>query len=469
MAGDDRRRAFLDRFNNLRAVRAEHAQTKVMELEGKRVMVVGLGVSGRAAAHFLACRGARLVLVDRCADIAADDLAGAELHLGSEDPSWLGGVDLVVTSPGVARDSILLTGAAERGIPVVGELELASRFVRAPIVAITGTNGKSTVTVMAGEMIRASGKHVFVGGNLGTPLVEAADRDFDAVVVEVSSFQLEWIETFRPHVSVHLNLSDDHFERYRDLEDYGRTKARLLENQGEGDFAVLNRDDPNVWKLRTGLRSQVVGFGLSAAPAGGWAIWAQGDALFFEIPGRRGRIDISGFNAGPHNRANAMAAAAAALLAGAHERAIEQALLSFRPLPHRIEFVRDWRGVAFIDDSKSTNVGALGWALDAVKAPIILIAGGMDKGGDYGPLRKPLGERVKLAILIGAAREKMRTALEGSTRIELRKTLAEAVDRAAEAASAGDTVLLSPACSSFDQFRDYAERGNLFKELVRAL
>jgi UDP-N-acetylmuramoylalanine--D-glutamate ligase len=440
-----------------------------MELAGKRVMVVGLGVTGRAAACFLAGRGARLVLVDRRADIAARDLPEADLRLGPENPSWLDGVDLVVTSPGVARDSILLKGAARRGIAVVSELELASRFVRAPIVAITGTNGKSTVTVMTGEMIRASGKRVFVGGNLGTPLVEAAGRDFDALVVEVSSFQLEWIEKFRPHVSVHLNLTDDHFERYRDLEDYGRAKARLLENQGAGDFAVLNRDDPNVWKLRTGLRSQVVSFSLSAAHADGWAIRAEGDTLIFEIPGRRGRIDISGFAAGRHNRANAMAAAAAALVAGAEERTIEHALLSFRPLPHRIEFVRNWRGVNFIDDSKSTNVGALGWALDAVEPPLILIAGGMDKGGDYRPLRGPLGERVKLAILIGAAREKMRAALNGSTRIELKETLAEAVDRAAEAACAGDTVLLSPACSSFDQFRDYAERGNVFKELVRAL
>jgi UDP-N-acetylmuramoylalanine--D-glutamate ligase len=440
-----------------------------MELAGKRVMVVGLGVTGRAAARFLTGRGARLVLVDRRSDILAADLPEADLRLGPENPSWLDGIDLVVTSPGVARDSTLLEGAASRGIPVVSELELASRFVRAPIVAITGTNGKSTVTVMTGEMIRASGKRVFVGGNLGTPLVEAADRDFDALVVEVSSFQLEWIETFRPHVSVHLNLTDDHFERYRDLEDYGRAKARLLENQEAGDFAVLNRDDPNVWKLRTGLRSQVVSFGLSAANVDGWAIRAEGDTLIFDVPGRRGRIDISGFAAGRHNRANAMAAAAAALVAGAEERAIEHALLSFRPLPHRIEFVRNWRGVKFIDDSKSTNVGALGWALDAVEPPLILIAGGMDKGGDYRPLRRPLGERVKLAILIGAAREKMRAALDGSARIELRKTLAEAVNRAAEAASAGDTVLLSPACSSFDQFRDYAERGNVFKELVRAL
>jgi UDP-N-acetylmuramoylalanine--D-glutamate ligase len=289
-------------------------------------------------------------------------------------------------------------------------------------------------------------------------------------VIEISSFQLEWIEKFRAHVGIHLNLSDDHFERYRNLEDYGRAKARLFENQFAGDWAILNRDDPNVWKLRFSIRSKAVGFGHSPAPAGGDAIWCEQSIVFFDVGGKRGRLDVSQFQLpGKHNLSNAMAAAGAALAMEVDPRAIEMGLESFKPLSHRIETVHESRGIMFVDDSKGTNVSAVIEALDAVCAPVILIAGGVDKGGDYVPLRKPLQEKVKLAIFIGAAREKMRAALDGATRIEVVENLADAVKRAAEMGVAGDTVLLSPACSSFDQFRNYAERGNLFKELVRAL
>jgi UDP-N-acetylmuramoylalanine--D-glutamate ligase len=442
----------------------------MMELKGKRVMVAGLGVSGRAAARFLGARGAALLLTDKKSDLETSELPAGEVHLGFESVAWLRGVDLVVTSPGIPRDSILLREAVDRAVPVIGELELASCFMKAPIIGITGTNGKSTVTTMVGDILKAAGKNVFVGGNLGTPLIEAADKDVDALVIEISSFQLEWIEKFRAHIAIHLNLSDYHFERYRDLEDYGRAKARLFENQGAGDFAILNRDDANVWKLRLTMRSRVISFGLSAAPAGGDAIWPDTTMLFFDVNGRRGRLDISQLKLpGRHNLANAMAAAAAALAMEIEPRAIEEGLASFKPLSHRIEMVYERRGVRFIDDSKGTNVGAVIEALDAVSAPVILIAGGFDKGGDYAPLRKPLKEKVKLAIFIGAARDKMCAALDGATRIEVVEQMAGAVRRAAEVAVAGDTVLLSPACSSFDQFRDYAERGNLFKELVRAL
>ena len=442
----------------------------MMELKGKRVMVVGLGVSGRAAARFLSARGASLLLTDKKTDLELSELPRGEVHLGFERAAWLKGVDLVVTSPGIPRDSILLREAVARGIPVIGELELASHFMKAPIIGITGTNGKSTVTTMVGDILKASGKRVFVGGNLGTPLIEAADKDVDALVIEISSFQLEWIDKFRAHVGIHLNLSDDHFERYRDLEDYGRAKARLFENQGAGNFAILNRDDPNVWKLHLAMRSHVISFGLGAAPAGGDALWPHTSLMFFDVAGRRGRLDLSQLKiAGRHNLANAMASAAAALAMDVEPRMIEEGLASFKPLSHRIETVHEAHGIKFVDDSKGTNVGAVIEALAAVPAPVILIAGGVDKGGDYAPLRRPLEEKVKLAIFIGAARDKMRAALDGSTRIEVVEKMAAAVKRAAEVAVTGDTVLLSPACSSFDQFRDYAERGNLFKELVRAL
>jgi UDP-N-acetylmuramoylalanine--D-glutamate ligase len=445
-----------------------------MELAGKRVMVIGLGVSGVAAARFLASRGANLVMTDRRVDIERDQLPAGAVKLGAEDASWVDDIDLVVTSPGVPRDSVLLRAATTRRIPVIGEIELASRFLGAPIAAVTGTNGKSTVVVLLGEILKASGRRTFVGGNLGTPLIEAVDGKWDVAVVEVSSFQLEWIEKFRPKAGVHLNLSDDHFDRYKDLDDYGRAKARLFENQQTSDYAILNRDDPQVWRLAKSVRSYVIGFGYARRESGA-SIWFDepASAIGFDFDfddAPRGRISLKGFRLrGRHNISNAMAASAAALALGVKPEEIERALASFRGLPHRIEVVHENRGVTYIDDSKGTNVGAVVEAIDALAAPIVLIAGGLDKGGDYTPLRRPLGEKVKLAIFNGAARDKMAAALDGATRIESVATLKEAVEHAARAARPGDTVLLSPACSSFDQFKDYAERGNVFKELVRAL
>jgi UDP-N-acetylmuramoylalanine--D-glutamate ligase len=379
------------------------------------------------------------------------------------------GVDLVVTSPGVPRDSVLLRAAVAEKIPVIGEIELAGRYIAAPIAGVTGTNGKSTVVVLLGEMLKAAGRRTFVGGNLGTPLVDAVGDAYDVVVAEVSSFQLEWIEQFRPRAGVHLNLTDDHFERYRDLDDYGRAKARLFENQTSSDWAILNRDDPNVWKLRKKIRSRVIGFGHERDDTSP-AVWHNRNAIAFDLGARRGEIALERFRLkGRHNVANAMAAAAAALALDVAPDAIEQALASFTGLHHRIELVHEKNGVAYIDDSKGTNVGAVVEAIDAVPAPIILIAGGFDKGGDYAPLRGPLAQKVRLAVLNGAARDRMKAALDGATEIMTVATLQEAVTHAARAARPGDTVLMSPACSSFDQFKNYAERGDVYKELVRAL
>ncbi len=452
-----------------------------MDLAGKRVMVIGLGVSGLAAARLLAARGARLVMTDLRPDFRPDfhSEAGAgaggasmppgEIHLGSEDPAWLEGVDLVVASPGVPPSSHLLVAADRRRIPVIGELELGSRFVTAPIVAVTGTNGKSTVTTLIGEIFKAAGKRVFVGGNLGTPLAEAVGGEFDVVVAEVSSYQLERTEHFKPHVGVHLNLAEDHLDRYRDLDEYGAAKARLFRMQDRHDWAILNRDDPRVWSLLTRLSAQVMSFGLGPAESAP-AIGYDGADLIFDMRIRHGRISLKRLRlTGRHNIANAMAAAAAALVTGIEPGVIEAALANFAGLPHRMEFVAERNGVTYIDDSKGTNVASVVEALAAMRAPVILIAGGMDKGGDYTPLREPLREKVRRLILIGAARDTMRAALEGTTETELVQTLGEAVRRAAAAARRGDTVLLSPACSSFDQFRNYAERGRIFQELVRAL
>ncbi|MGH7815305.1 MAG: UDP-N-acetylmuramoyl-L-alanine--D-glutamate ligase [Candidatus Binataceae bacterium] len=440
-----------------------------MNLNGKRIVVVGMGVSGIAAANFLHAHGARLVMTDLREDLDREKFPPGETHFGREDPKWVRGADLVVTSPGVPRDSALLRAAADAEIPVISEIELASRFISAPIAAVTGTNGKSTVAVLLGEMLKAGGLKTFVGGNLGTPLTYAIGAGDDAAVAEVSSFQLEWIEQFRPHVGIYLNLADDHCDRYENLEDYGRVKARLFENQDGRDFAVLNRDDPNVWKLASTVRSRPIGFSLAGrgeAPS----MWPEGDAIAFDFGGLTGKISVAGFRLkGRHNLANAMAAVAGAVLMGAKEAAIESALSSFKGLPHRIELVREKDGVSYIDDSKGTNVGATVEAIAAVPAPVILIAGGTGKGGEYAPLIAPIREKVRLTILNGAAREEMRAALAGAGEIVTVPKLADAVALAAQSARPGDTVLLSPACSSFDQFRNYAERGDIYKKLVLAL
>ena len=433
-------------------------------------MVIGLGISGVAAAGLLAARGAELIMVDQRAESASGKLPAGEVRIGAGSAEWLNGVDLVVSSPGVAPSSILMSAARARKIPIVGELELASRFVSAPIVAVTGTNGKSTVTELIGAIFIAAGMKTFVGGNLGTPLSAAAGGDYDVAVVEVSSYQLETIERFKPRVAIHLNLSADHLERYADLVDYGRAKERIFLNQDADDWAILNRDDPPVWKLAPRMRAQVISFGRER-PANGAAMWSDGELIAFDDGrGSSGTISVEKFRLpGAHNRSNSMAAVAAAHAMQVAPSTIEEALANFRGLPHRLETVREKAGVRYIDDSKGTNVGAVIEALAAVEGPVILIAGGVDKGGAYEPLRAALAGKVHRLFLIGAAREKMREALTGATTIECVETLAAAVALAAARAQPGDTVLLSPACSSFDQFKDYAERGRIFQELVRAL
>ncbi|HJU28207.1 MAG TPA: UDP-N-acetylmuramoyl-L-alanine--D-glutamate ligase [Candidatus Binataceae bacterium] len=438
-----------------------------MELRGKRVLVAGLGVSGLAAAKLLSRRGATLLLWDEREDIARESPPG-ELHLGRELPS-LEHVELLVVSPGIPANAPIMRAARAARIPIIGEIELASRFIRAPIVAITGTNGKSTVTALTGEIFKAAGLRTFVGGNLGTPLSEAVDGEYDILVVEASSYQLETIEWFRPRVAVHLNLAEDHLDRHADFAEYAAAKARLFENQWPDDWAILNRDDARVWDLAVRVRARVLGFG--AAPAERPpAIWTEGGAIAFDDGERRERIALVGFRLpGAHNASNAMAAAAAALALDVAPATIEQALRGFRGLPHRIELIREKNGVAFVDDSKGTNVAAAVEAIAAARGPVILIAGGVDKGGSYEPLRAAIARRARLVVLIGAAREKMAAALAGAAPLESRLTLSEAVELAAERARAGDTVLLSPACSSLDQFKNYAERGRVFQELVRAL
>jgi len=443
-----------------------------MELRGRRAIVLGAGVTGRAAARFLQARGAAVDLHDDAPrerlhpDVAVLAEAGVGILPGGAglDPARY---DLAVLSPGISVHDPRVRALAEAGVEVTGEVELASRFLDAPLLAITGTNGKTTVTELLGEVLRAGGRRVFAGGNLGTPLVEAVGQEWDFLVVEVSSFQLETIRDFRPRAAVLLNVTDDHFDRHRDLEEYARAKGRIFENQGPGDAAVVNRDDPVAWNTGRRARSAVLSYSTERAlPVGAWL---EGDDAVFLLPGRDGiRVPAGEFRLpGRFNRGNALAACLAAAWVGAAPADAWATAREFRAGPHRLQPFLEWRGVRFVDDSKATNVGAVAAALESVQPPVVLVGGGVDKGGDYGPLREPLGRVAREVLLVGAAATRMAEALDGAAPLRVAADWPEAVRLAVAAARPGDTVLLSPACSSFDFFTGYAERGDTFQRLCR--
>ena len=444
-----------------------------MELRGKKILVVGLGRTGRECARFLAQRGAAVLVSDLRAEteLAQEmaSLAGLpiEYRLGGEQTAWLDGVDFLVPSPGVPQENPLLRQATALRIPVLSEIELAARFVRAPLLAVTGTNGKSTTTTLIGAMIQAAGKKVFVGGNLGVPFISAAAEDWDWAVLEISSFQLEWIEQFRPQIGVMLNLTEDHLDRYASFADYCAAKERLFAFQTGADVAILNRDDPQVWDMRKRIKARVVSFGFTEVAQG---VFATADEIVWRDSGVEERFMLGAVKIhGVHNVENMMAAVAAAKCAGVARAEIQQTLNDFPGLEHRLEFVREHNGVKYYNDSKGTNVGAVVKSLASFAAPVILLAGGVDKGGDYGPLEQPIKQKVCRLVLFGAAKEIIAHALGALTETVIVDDLRAAVREAAVQARSGDVVLLSPACSSFDQFRNYAERGKLFKRLVQQL
>ncbi len=444
-----------------------------MELAGKKVLVIGLARTGRECARFLTRQGAKVSISDlrSAADLGQDKAALADLSLayllGGEKKSWLDGVDYVVPSPGVPMENLLLREAVARKIPVLSEIELASRHFRAPLVAVTGTNGKSTTTTLIGKMFEADGKKVFLGGNLGAPFIGAVAESWDWGVVEISSFQLEWVEEFRPRIGLLLNISEDHLDRYASFADYGRAKERLFAAQQSNDVAILNRDDPLVWGLRQRIAARVVSFGFGEAAEG---VSATSTEVLWRHGGVEERFALAGAKIqGVHNVENIMAAVAAAKCAGVSRRAIQTTLEEFPGLEHRLEFVREKDGVRYYNDSKGTNVGAVVKSLASFSGRVILLAGGVDKGGDYAPLAGGVRKQVRRLVLFGAAKQTIASALGHLTTTVLVEDLAAAVRDAATHAQPGDVVLLSPACSSFDQFRNYAERGKTFKDLVQAL
>jgi UDP-N-acetylmuramoylalanine--D-glutamate ligase len=444
-----------------------------MELTGKKVLVIGLARTGRECARFLTRQGAKVSISDlrSAAELSQDRAALADLSLAylldGEKENWLDGVDYVVPSPGVPMENLLLREALARKIPVLSEIELAYRHFRAPLVAITGTNGKSTTTTLIGKMLEADGKKIFLGGNLGAPFIGAVAESWDWGVVEISSFQLEWVDGFRPRIGLLLNISEDHLDRYASFADYGRVKERLFAAQQSSDVAILNRDDPLVWRLRQRLAARVVSFGFGEVAEGIWAtptevIWRHG-GIDERFALTRAKIQ------GVHNVENIMAAIAAAKCAGVSRRAIQTTLEEFPGLEHRLEFVREKDGVRYYNDSKGTNVGAVVKSLASFSGRVILLAGGVDKGGDYAPLADGIRSQVCRLVLFGAAKQTIASALGQLTTTVLVEDLAAAVRDAATHAQPGDVVLLSPACSSFDQFRNYAERGKTFNNLVQAL
>ncbi|MBI4524081.1 MAG: UDP-N-acetylmuramoyl-L-alanine--D-glutamate ligase [Deltaproteobacteria bacterium] len=436
-------------------------------------MVLGFARTGQATARFLAGRGAEVWVSDRRnenelqAEIAG--LADDRVHflLGGEKRSWLDGMDLLIPSPGVSQENSLIQEAIRKGIEILSEIEVAFQFLGSPLIAITGTNGKSTTTTLIGEMLKVAGLRVFVGGNIGRPLIGFIPGDWDWGVVEVSSFQLEWVRRFRPRIALLLNLAEDHLDRYPDFRSYGETKGRILAAQTKEDVAVLNRSDPQVWSMKTTVRSRVVSFGWDEVAEG---VYAERSEIVWRSGGQEERFPLSRAKIqGVHNVENLMAAVAAVKSIPIVPGSIQTVIDQFPGLEHRLEFVREKAGVRFYNDSKGTNVGAVVKSLESFSSPVILLAGGVDKKGDYGVLEAQMKKKVKKLVLFGEARQVIREALGSLTETVVVDGLDAAVEEAWKSAVSGDVVLLSPACSSFDMFKNYAERGEAFKALVQAL
>jgi UDP-N-acetylmuramoylalanine--D-glutamate ligase len=442
----------------------------VSELSGKRVVVVGLGASGVAAARLCLRLGARVVANDGKPAASLSEGAraleglGATLVAGGHAEARLDEADVVVVSPGVPPLPEV-TAAAAKGVPVWGEVELAVRSMThpAPVVAIGGTNGKSTTTSLVGALLEATGRRVFTGGNLGEPLADHADERFDAVVLEVSSFQMERVDRFRPHVAALLNVTDDHLDRYASFDDYARAKGNAFVRQTADDWAVVPAGDALCRREARRGAARVASFG----PGGEVDVTA--DAVVDQRSSerfRRAEIALTG----GHNALNVAAALACVAPFGVPAAAARRVLKDFRGLPHRTALVAEIDGVRYYDDSKGTNVGAAVTALEGLVEPrAVLIAGGRDKGGSYGPLAEALARKGRAAVLLGESAEAIATAIGGRVPVQRASSMEDAVARARALALGGDAVLLSPACSSFDMFRDYKHRGDEFTRAVHAM
>ncbi len=448
-----------------------------MEVKGKKILVVGLGKTGVALSRFLAGRGANVFVTDSKPGSEmkenCDALKGLDVHfaMGRHTVDMLSNIDMIIPSPGVPPDNVLLAGGVERGIRIISELELAFRYLKEPIIAITGTNGKTTTTKLIGEILKGSGKSVFVGGNIGNPLIGYVDggERADYLVIEVSSFQLQWVERFHPSVAILLNASDDHLDYHASFAEYVSMKERIFANQVPGDLAILNADNPLSGEMAHRINADVMQFSSSKGLERGISI--DGPLLRYRDTGGveeeypTGGISLRGL----HNLENIMAAIVAARRCGCPPVKIAETVESFKGMPHRMEFVRSKDGVEIYNDSKGTNVDAVKRALESFSHPLILLLGGKDKGGDFGILSPLIREKVKKVILFGEAKERIGSFVNGIVDTGWADNLKSALEKAHESASSGDVILLSPGCSSFDEFTNYRERGNYFKEIAREL
>ena len=439
----------------------------------QQITIIGAGSTGRSLAKFFLAQGARAVLSDNRSAELLDNLdelkkAGVRMDLGGHTPELFTTSDLIVTSPGVPLDIPVLDLCRQNGVPILGEVEIAWHQLTGTMIGITGTNGKSTVTMLVGEMLKAWGESAFVGGNLGTPLIDAVGHDYQWQVVELSSFQLETIEGFRPGYAMLLNISEDHLDRYPNMASYVAAKARIFENLGEDDIAILNADDPQVMLAASATAANKVCFSSQTVLESGMSlsddkiIWRwQGSEIIFAAHELKLR--------GQHNRENVMAALIPLLIEGCPAEIAWRAARNFTGLAHRMEFLGQLNGASWYDDSKGTNIGSVVKSLAGLEKPVVLIAGGKDKQGDLSALVPIIRDKVDHLVLIGAAAERMSQAFDGLAKIHRAADMHESVGIAAQVSSPGGSVLLSPGCSSFDMFKSFAERGRIFAREFHAL
>jgi UDP-N-acetylmuramoylalanine--D-glutamate ligase len=462
-----------------------------MELAYTKALVVGMGRSGFETASFLTQRGATVTISEMAGEVEMGETArkfrelGVRTEFGGHSMDTFTDADFIVISPGVSHTIPPVQAAQEKGIPLLGEIELASRYIKEPLIAVTGTNGKTTTTRLIGHMLERSGQTVFVGGNIGNPLISylTGHEKAQHLVVEVSSFQLDTITSFRPDISLLLNITDDHLDRYSGLEAYAKAKGRVLENQKKSDITVLNGEDGRIRKLGSTCKPEKLFFTGRREKERGADIGIH--AITFHgldsLPGKNAEFSGSGkpilenraaleLDRVPlkcrHELENISAAALATLVAGGTLAGIQNALESFRGLPHRMERVAALDGIVFYNDSKATNVDAVLRALECLQGPIHLIMGGRDKGGQFHLLESSVRQKVKSLILLGEASGEIESALGRLTATRIVSTMEDAVAFAHAAASSGEVVLLSPACASFDMYQDYKERGDAFRKTV---
>src|SRR5262245_12636629 len=446
-----------------------------MNVSGKKILVVGLARSGAAAAEFLLSRGARVVVNDAKPESELKDAEslrakGIEVVAGGHPPGLFEGAELIVVSPGVPLALEPFQRARAAGAAIIGEVELAARFMRGRLIGITGSNGKTTTTTLAGELLRGAGFPAQVGGNIGTPLISLVEtsRDDGLTVVELSSFQLEAVERLRLFVSVIINITPDHLDRYDSMDDYAAAKANVFRNQTAGDFAVLNADDERVSKMDSLTRARTIFFSRRRELEEG--IFLRGADIVHRQSGvertmiTRDEITLRG----DHNLENVMSALAVGIACGAPPGSMRRSVRDFKGVEHRLEFVAEIKGLKFYNDSKATNVDAAVKCIEAFDGGVNVILGGKDKGGDYSPLAAPVRARCSNVILIGAAADKIATALENTRPLRRASTMEEAVEIGLKIGKPGEVVLLAPACASFDMFDNYEHRGRVFKEAVKS-